>query len=144
MRRIGDPHAFEENEWIGIGEIMSVVKRMDPSVLGEDPPVGIAYPALELKKIITTETLDPGIAQEDQVGFEMLGQGVAIDCIMRQPAARSISRTDERAQLITAVVSTLRIASSWQKPTNNVFTPAESTSVSSVRLPTPIMIAAWG
>ena len=55
--------------------------------------------------------------------------------------ARSISRTDERAQLMTAVVSTARIESSWQNPINIVLTPAESTSVSSVRFPVPITIS---
>ena len=45
---------------------------------------------------------------------------------------------------MTAVVSTLRIPSSWHSPASSMLTPAESTSVSSVRLPTPIIIATRG
>ena len=46
--------------------------------------------------------------------------------------------------MITAVVRTLPTPSSWQKPISSVLTPAESTSVSSVRLPTPIIIGGVG
>ena len=40
--------------------------------------------------------------------------------------------------------STLRMPASWQNPSSITFTPAESTSVSSVRLPTPIIMARSG
>ena len=58
--------------------------------------------------------------------------------------ATSSSRTLVRAQLMTWVVSTLETRSSWHTPANIMFTPAESTSVSSVRLPTPIKISSRG
>src|SRR5436853_454797 len=45
---------------------------------------------------------------------------------------------------MTSVVSTLRTPTSWQNPSSSTLTPAESTSVSSVRLPTPVIIAAPG
>ena len=45
---------------------------------------------------------------------------------------------------MTSVASTLRIPSSSQKPASSRLTPALSTSLSSVRLPIPIMISACG
>ena len=59
-------------------------------------------------------------------------------------AARTASRTAPRAQSMTSVVSTLRMPSSWQKPSSIAVTPVVSASVSSVRLPMPMSISTSG
>ena len=58
--------------------------------------------------------------------------------------ASTASRTAPRAQPMTSVVSTAPMPISWQKPISSAVTPAESASVSSVRLPMPMNISASG
>ena len=112
VRGIGDLHEIKQFEGIGAAEERIVVQSVDQAVLGEDPPVWVSDPPLELGKVLETERFDLHIAQHDQPRFDVLGECAANHGMMHQPARRSISRTDDLAQLITAVVSTLRTASS--------------------------------
>ncbi len=145
MARARHAHLVEEHERIGIVEKLGVVEGVNHSALGEDPPVGVANPLLKLGQVVGAEVDDLGIAQRDETRLEMLGQASGASRRDKPAGAPDRARAPtDRAQLITAVVSTLLIASSWQNPSRIVFTPAESTSVSSVRLPTPIIMCAPG
>ena len=66
----------------------------------------------------------------------------AAACMMRR--AQSASRTARRACGLTCVVSTAATFSSAQMPNSTALMPLVSASVSSVTLPTPIMIATSG
>ena len=63
-------------------------------------------------------------------------------CMMRR--AQSASFTARRACALTWVVSTAATFSSAAMPNSSALMPLVSASVSSVRLPTPIMIGASG
>ena len=85
------------------------------------------------------------IAQYYQTLVDVLGQDMLFHGVKRQPARHiAFPHRSAAAQLITCVVSTLSMRSSWQKPSSSALIPAESTSVNSVRLPTPIIIGMFG
>ena len=145
VRRVGHAHPVEEDERVGVAQEVRVVHGVDRPILGEDPPVRVLDPPRQLGEVLGAEPGDLGVAEHDQPRLDVLGQRPAGRRRDGPAAGPGRSRGPTmRAQLITAVVRTLRIASSWQKPIRSVFTPAESTSVSSVRLPTPIIIGGVG
>ncbi len=88
MRGVGDVHLLEENERIGIAQKPRVVEGIDHAPLGEDPPVGVADPPLQLGQVVRAEVDDLGVAQGDQTGLDMLGQGVVLHGMMNQAAGQ--------------------------------------------------------
>ena len=64
---------------------MLIIEGMDQAPLGEDPPVRVADPPLELGEVLVAEFGDLGIAQHHQAGLDVLGQRPARDGVMGQP-----------------------------------------------------------
>ena len=86
MRGVDNAHLLEEDKRIGIAEKPRVIEGIDHPVFREDPPVGVADSPLELGQVVGAEINDLRVAQGDQTGLDVLGQGVVRHGMMNQPA----------------------------------------------------------
>ena len=145
MRRFGDLHAVEQLKRVAIREEFGGIEGDNLAVLGKDSPVVIldaqsrSGEGRRGRSTALSESRECHKAQLDALGKRAVRDGV-----MHQ-SPRKIKLPHRRAhQLMTSVVRTLVTPISWQNPISNVLMPAESTSVSSVRLPTPIITGIVG
>ena len=60
VRRVADAHLGEQPERVGIPQQMLIIEGVDQPALGEDPPVRVANPPLELGEIVRRRTRRPG------------------------------------------------------------------------------------
>ncbi len=86
MGRVADSHLLEEPERVGVAQQVLIIESMDQSALGEDAPVRVADPPLELVEILRAELGDLGIAERHEARLDMLGQRPFRDGMMGQPA----------------------------------------------------------
>ena len=75
VRRVGDAHLCEKPERVGVAQQMLIIECVDHAALGEDPPVRVADPPLELGEVVDAELGDLGIAEHHEAGLDVLRQG---------------------------------------------------------------------
>src|SRR4029077_1117077 len=63
-----------------------VVERVNHAPFGEDAPVGVTDPTLELGQVVGAELGDLGVTQGNETGLQVLGQRVLFHGVISQPS----------------------------------------------------------